>query len=119
MATLLVKHKVNDYAKWKAVYDQVKPMVKSKGGKRQRLLKSSSDPNDLVVLTEFDSVGAAQQFANAQELRQAMQQAGVAGSAGWCWQFGQDFGMVQFAEHVGIAWHQHANINTEFAQGRR
>lgn len=78
MATVFVRHKVNDYGKWKAVYDEAKPMAKSKGAKRQRLLKNSSNANELIVLTEFDSMGAAQQFANSDELKQAMQRAGVA-----------------------------------------
>ena len=78
MPTVLVRHKVNDYAKWKAVYDEVKPMAKSKGAKRQRLLKNSAEPNELVVLTEFGDMGSAKQFAQSEELKQAMQRAGVA-----------------------------------------
>lgn len=77
MATVLVRHKVKDFAQWKAVYDSVKPMVKEKGGKSQRLLKNSSDPNELVILTEFDDVDKAKAFAQSDELKQAMQKAGV------------------------------------------
>lgn len=78
MATVLVRHKVNDYAKWKAVYDELKGMVKSKGGQRQRLLKNSANPNELVILTEFADMGQAKQFAGSDELKQGMMRAGVA-----------------------------------------
>lgn len=79
MATVLVRHKVGDYAQWKTVYDEAKNMVKSKGCKKQRLLKNSADPNELVVLSEFDSMDQAKEFAGSDELKQAMQKAGVAG----------------------------------------
>ena len=56
MATVSIRLKVSDYAKWKAVYEEVKPLVKSKGGERQILLRNSSDSRELVVLTEFDDL---------------------------------------------------------------
>ena len=79
MATVLIRHQVSDYAKWKTVYDEAKSMAKSKGVKRQRLLKNSANPNELVVLSEFDDMGHAREFAGSAELKQAMQRAGVAG----------------------------------------
>ena len=56
MATVSIRLKVSDYAKWKAVNEEVKPLVKSKGGERQILLRNSSDSRELVVLTEFDDL---------------------------------------------------------------
>ncbi len=78
MITVLVRHKVNDYAKWKTVYDEGKAMVKSKGGKSQRLFKSSSNPNELVILTQVGDLRQAQQLIQSEELKQAMQHGGVA-----------------------------------------
>lgn len=78
MATVSIRHKVSDYAKWKAVYDEAKPIVKSGGGKRQRLFRNSADSKELVVLTEFDDMSKAKQFAQSEDLKQAMQRAGVA-----------------------------------------
>ena len=56
MATVSIRLKVSDYAKWKAVYEEVKPLVKSKRGERQILLRNLSDSRELVVLTEFDDL---------------------------------------------------------------
>lgn len=78
MATVMVRHKVNDYAKWKSVYDEGKKMVKGKGGKRQRLFKNSANPNELVILTEVDSMDNARGFAQSEDLKQFMQRGGVA-----------------------------------------
>lgn len=78
MPTVSVRHKVSDYGKWKAVYDELKPMVKSSGGKSQRLFKNSGDAKELVILTEFDDMNKAKQFAQSNDLKQAMQRAGVA-----------------------------------------
>ena len=78
MATVSIRLKVSDYAKWKAVYEEVKPLVKSKGGERQILLRNSSDSSELVVLSEIDYLNYAKQFAQSEELKQAMHRALVA-----------------------------------------
>lgn len=78
MATVLVRHKVGDYGKWKSVYDEGKTLVKSSGGKRQRLFKNSQNDRELVILTEFDDLEKAHKFAHSDELKQTMSKAGVA-----------------------------------------
>lgn len=79
MATVLVRHRVNDYSKWKTFYDEGKAkVVKPNGGKRQRLFKNSANPNELLILTEFEDMGKAKQFAQSDDLKQTMQRAGVA-----------------------------------------
>jgi heme-degrading monooxygenase HmoA len=78
MATVLVRHKVNDYAKWKTVLDETKPMAKSSGVRSQRVLRNFANPNEVVVVNEFDDMNAAQKFAQSDELKKAMERAGVA-----------------------------------------
>lgn len=78
MATVLVRHKVKDYSKWKAVLDETKPMAKKFGVKSQRVLRNSADPNEVVVVNEFDDMNAAQKFAKSDELKKIMERAGVA-----------------------------------------
>ena len=41
-------------------------------------MRNADDPNELVILLEWDSLENARQFANADELREAMKRAGVA-----------------------------------------
>ncbi len=78
MATVLVRHKVNDYAKWKAVLDETKPMAKKFGVRSQRVLRNFANPNEVVVVNEFDDMNTAQKFAQSDELKKIMERAGVA-----------------------------------------
>ncbi len=80
MAIVTVRHSVNDYPKWKTVYDEGKSMVKSMGGKRQTLYKNAEKPNELIIVTEVDSIENAKKLVQSEELRNAMQKGGVVGS---------------------------------------
>jgi len=78
MPYLLVRHRVEDYERWRLVFDHdhgaARVQRDSKGG---RILRNADDPNELVILLEWDSVENARRFANADELREAIQRAGV------------------------------------------
>jgi uncharacterized protein (DUF1330 family) len=75
---LLVRHKVDDYAEWKPVFDEHGATRRAAGSKGGRLFRSADDPNELVILLEVDELDKARQFAESQDLRQAMQRVGVA-----------------------------------------
>jgi hypothetical protein len=49
------------------------------GWKRYRLFQMAGDRNDLLVMEEFGTVEQARGFMESQELREAMQLAGVVG----------------------------------------
>jgi heme-degrading monooxygenase HmoA len=51
---------------------------KRSGSKGGWILRNADDSNELVILFEWDSLENARRFANADDLREAMQQAGVA-----------------------------------------
>lgn len=76
--TLIVRHKIADYANWKKVYDGLGPVRKEKfdilGASVHR---DSSDPNTIVVTHSFNNAQAAMAFANSAELKEAMGNAGV------------------------------------------
>ena len=78
MPYLLIRHKVADYSKWKPIYDQHATTRKVSGGQGAQLFRNATDPNELVILFEWDDLERARQFAQSEDLRQAMQQAGVA-----------------------------------------
>ncbi len=77
MAQLLVHHKVEDYAKWRKVYDEMDGLRRSKGQISQQVFRTAADPNELVILMEWATTDQARAYAQAPELKQAMQQAGV------------------------------------------
>ncbi len=79
MPHLLIRHQVADYAKWKPVFDAHAPARKMSGSKGGRLFRSADDPNEVVILLEWDDLGRARGFASSEGLRTAMERAGVCG----------------------------------------
>jgi heme-degrading monooxygenase HmoA len=78
MPYILVRHKVQDYNKWHPIYSEHGAARKAGGSKGARLFRSANDPNELVILLEWDDLQKAQQFTGSQDLREAMERAGVA-----------------------------------------
>jgi hypothetical protein len=74
---MLVRHKVADFAKWKPVYDDHLPARHKAGLKEIHLLRNIDDPNEVILLFSVEDPGKAKAFAASDDLRQAMQKAGV------------------------------------------
>ena len=79
MANLLIRHSVEDYAKWKPEYDANSDTREANGSKGARLFRNADDPNEIVALFEWDDLGTARRFTDSPELREAMERAGVIG----------------------------------------
>jgi quinol monooxygenase YgiN len=79
MMHLLVHHTVEDYAKWKMVFDAEDKTRRASGGGDYQLFRSASDPNEIVLLFDWDSLRNAQRFVESPELHATMEQAGVKG----------------------------------------
>ena len=77
MSHMVGRHKVEDYAKWKAVYDEHDATRKAMGGRGHLLLRNADSPDELLVLEDWDNLNRAKEFAGSQELREAMARAGV------------------------------------------
>jgi heme-degrading monooxygenase HmoA len=77
MAFLIVHHKLEDYDKWKAVFDEHATSRKEFGSRGARVFRSGDDANEVVAIFEWDSLDAAHKFAESSGLRDAMQRAGV------------------------------------------
>ena len=78
MTTILVRHKVQDFAKWKSTYDTLDSFHKSNKVRSAQVFRNADNPNEVVVLTEMENINDARQFAQSQGLKDAMQNAGVA-----------------------------------------
>jgi heme-degrading monooxygenase HmoA len=76
--SLLIRHKVRDYAAWKAVFDEDGATRRANGSQGSRLFRSAADPNEVLVLLEWDHLDRARLFADSDDLREAMSRAGVA-----------------------------------------
>ena len=78
MPYILVRHKVEDYAKWKPIFDEHGAARKAIGSKGGYLLRNIDDPNEVVMFIEVDDLEKARQFVQSEDLRQAMERSGVA-----------------------------------------
>lgn len=79
MPYLLLSHRVHDYEQWKSVFDAHSLTRQANGSRGGQLFRSDSDPNELVVLLEWDVLEAARQFAQSEDFHELMQRAGVVG----------------------------------------
>ena len=77
MASMFIKHRVADYAKWKTIFDEDGVNRKAGGSKGSQLFRNADNPNEVIVLLEWDDLGKARQFTQSPKLREAMEPAGV------------------------------------------
>jgi heme-degrading monooxygenase HmoA len=78
MAYVIVKHKVADYARWKPLFDADGADREVAGSKGGQLFRSADDPNEVLILFEWD-LEEARQFSQREELRAKMEAAGALG----------------------------------------
>lgn len=76
MSFYVVSHRVDDFGKWKKVYDGFESTREKFGVKEQLILQASDDPNHVLVVGRGD-IDAIQKFINSDELREGMKNAGV------------------------------------------
>ena len=79
MPYLLIHHTVEDYDRWKPVFDEHAPLRQAAGSKGGYLFRSADNPNEVVMIMEMEDLDRARQFVGSDDLRQAMQKAGVTG----------------------------------------
>ena len=78
MPYMLVRHKVEDYERWKPVFDDHQATRRESGGKGGFLFRNADDPNETLILLEWPDLEDARRFARSDDLRETMQRAGVA-----------------------------------------
>jgi len=79
MASMLVQHKVKDFADWKNVYDSVADRRDKYGELSDQIYRETSDPNCGTIVFKWDSLANAKKYAQSPELKAAMEKAGVEG----------------------------------------
>lgn len=79
MITVLVRHQVADFNRWKPVFDGALDMRREGGEQQYKLFHDIHDPNDLTLLVEFGSRTEAEKFFQTPEVLEEMKKAGVIG----------------------------------------
>ncbi len=79
MSYLVIRHKVEDYAKWKRLFDEHAATRKAHGCKGGQLLRSTEKPSEVVIVFEWDNLDEAREFTRSDDLLKTMEKAGVMG----------------------------------------
>jgi len=72
MGTLIIRHKVKDYSKWRPWFDQHAAAQKLAGLTDPRVFRSSDDENEVVILFHADDMKRAKDFVASPDLKQTM-----------------------------------------------
>lgn len=80
MATLFVRHDVEDFDAWMKAYDAFDAERRSMGVTGHGVYRADHDPNSVTVYHHFDTMEAAKSFMTSPRLEQVMREAGVKGS---------------------------------------
>lgn len=77
MIHMLCRNRVEDYDRWKRVFDSDPTAHREAGLELVALWRSLEDPNDIHFLFEVESVERARAFVEAPESAEAGEEAGV------------------------------------------
>ena len=77
MPALLLRHKVTDYAAWEPIFREQDATRRAHGCRGVRPFRNASNPNEMLILLEWDDLERARLFAQSDDLREAMTRAGV------------------------------------------
>ncbi len=74
---IIVQHTVRDYDAWKPAFDEHEPTRAKFGCKSHTIYRNPDDPNDVTILTSWESREGAQNFIQDPSLKAAMEKGGV------------------------------------------
>ncbi len=76
---MIVRSSVQNYSEWKTDYDAHEPSRAAAGLTEKHLLQDADDPNTVMLIYEAEDLKRAEEFSKSDDLREAMQKAGVLG----------------------------------------
>jgi quinol monooxygenase YgiN len=80
MVYLYVRHRVEDYARWREGYDNHAAARQAGGATDEAyVMRNVDDPNEITIILGWSDVEKARSFTQSASLKEAMQKAGVTG----------------------------------------
>jgi quinol monooxygenase YgiN len=77
MINVLVSHKIADYQRWRATFDDAFTFRQQEGEESCKVFQNAEDPHKITLLFEWQSAEKARQFMSSPDLQARMQKAGV------------------------------------------
>jgi hypothetical protein len=79
LAGIIITGAVEDYDKWRAVYDDFDAYRKANGIVGHAVNQELGKPNQVIVYQQANDIETLRKFADSAELKETMQKAGVVG----------------------------------------
>ena len=76
---MIARANVRDYSQWKTGYDAHEFSRAAAGLTEKLLLQDANDANMVTLIFDTEDLKRAEEFSNSDDLREAMQKAGVVG----------------------------------------
>jgi heme-degrading monooxygenase HmoA len=73
MAYVLIEHEVGDFKTFEKVYRDDAERRRRLGSRGGHVFRAADDPNNVIIVLEWDTVENARAFAGSLELEQAME----------------------------------------------
>ncbi len=80
MSKMIVKHRTDDFNKWKTMFDSMEPVRRKYGSTGSSVFRGHADPNEIVIFTHWGNQDQAKKYGQSDELKEAMNKGGVTGS---------------------------------------
>jgi hypothetical protein len=77
MVVLVIRHQVESYDTWKAVFDEETATRLAHGSQGERVYRHVANANEVLVYLDWDGGERARLFARSDDLREALVRAGV------------------------------------------
>lgn len=77
MTLVIVRHRIEDYARWKKEFDGFVATRRAGGEKSFRIAHTTADKNNLCLVFDWDTAANAKRFLDSPDLAAAMKRAGV------------------------------------------
>ena len=81
MPHLIIRVTVQDFSKWKQVYDSNLPARQAAGLKELNLWRNADKSNELVLLFDVSDIAKAKEYTLSTELKEKLKAGGVIGPA--------------------------------------
>lgn len=73
MVYVLVTIKVENYARWKAIFDKKSVKREESGAKETRLFRNFENQNEIVILFEWDNLSNARKYMESDKIQKYLQ----------------------------------------------
>ncbi len=77
MVYVLAQLKIESYPKWKSYFDKRKSTRQEKGSKEAHLFLNTDDPNEALILFDWDNMENARMYMETDDIREYLKKAGA------------------------------------------